>query len=587
MMTPVVPTYAVTFTVKEFLIDPDNSFADTEIGVLQYMTVKIGSETKLTNASGQAVFNLEAGTHVYEIYDNDRYLTTVRGEVTVISSTESVMAKVYPCLYTPPQVWNMITPPVWAAGTYDEGWHVDYSGTIYVALLETSEEPGVGTDWEATDRYIPVATHENMNDWRTAGSRTMGQGTIFEGTFTTGLDKRYIQVANIDLSDYSNWKQIGNYETNITNRYSYNGNNLFITNLVSNNYGLFGTLSGCDIENIKIEGYVTGSIVALSAILVAATTASSNRPSRIRNCHVWGEVSSSNNYTGGICGQNNYPGSIIENCTNNANISGRAYTAGICGGAALHTYISGCENNGVITGTTNTAGICGYLVNYTEILNCTNNGNINSTSTGTVWVGGCTGHSRDYTVIKNCKNYGAVTCTGNYVGGVSASTRIGTLFEFNENHGDITAGAYVGGLMAYLYNTNSICRNSYNTGTIKGGTGTGGAVGIMVTSTPQLINSYSVGLVDSVSASSGGLVGVRSNGTITNSYYDSQTSGKSDTGKGLPRTTAQMKYGTASSFINPDGSTDATEDPANAMYTSWDDVDTWDFGTTSEYPTLK
>jgi hypothetical protein len=47
-----------------------------------------------------------------------------------------------------------------------------------------------------------------------------------------------------------------------------------------------------------------------------------------------------------------------------------------------------------------------------------------------------------------------------------------------------------------------------------------------------------------------------------------------------------MKYGTASSFINPDGSTDATEDPANAMYTSWD-TDIWDFLTTADYPVLK
>jgi hypothetical protein len=60
----------------------------------------------------------------------------------------------------------------------------------------------------------------------------------------------------------------------------------------------------------------------------------------------------------------------------------------------------------------------------------------------------------------------------------------------------------------------------------------------------------------------------------------------SDTGKGLPRTTAQMKYGTASSFINSDGTTDATEDPANAMYTAWS-TDIWDFLTTADYPELK
>jgi len=38
----------------------------------------------------------------------------------------------------------------------------------------------------------------------------------------------------------------------------------------------------------------------------------------------------------------------------------------------------------------------------------------------------------------------------------------------------------------------------------------------------------------------GGLVGVNS-GTVTSSYYDSETSGQSDTGKGDPKTTAEMK----------------------------------------------
>ena len=50
---------------------------------------------------------------------------------------------------------------------------------------------------------------------------------------------------------------------------------------------------------------------------------------------------------------------------------------------------------------------------------------------------------------------------------------------------------------------------------------------------------------------SGGLVGYKaSNGTVTNSFYDTTTSGKSDTGKGTGKNTSQMK--TSGTFTNWD-----------------------------------
>jgi len=98
-------------------------------------------------------------------------------------------------------------------------------------------------------------------------------------------------------------------------------------------------------------------------------------------------------------------------------------------------------------------------------------------------------------------------------------------------------------------------------------------------------NCYSTGAPEGIS-NLGGFCGlVSTNSSITNSYYDTQTSGQSDTGKGLPRTTAQMKAGTASSFILPDGSIDPDSLAANAMYTSWS-TDIWDFKTTNDYPEL-
>ena len=57
----------------------------------------------------------------------------------------------------------------------------------------------------------------------------------------------------------------------------------------------------------------------------------------------------------------------------------------------------------------------------------------------------------------------------------------------------------------------------------------------VLSSGSQVINCLSTAVVEG----GGGFCGVNE-GVITNCYYDSETSGQSDTGKGLPRTTAQM-----------------------------------------------
>lgn len=56
-------------------------------------------------------------------------------------------------------------------------------------------------------------------------------------------------------------------------------------------------------------------------------------------------------------------------------------------------------------------------------------------------------------------------------------------------------------------------------------------------------------------------------GVVANSYYDSQTSGKSDTGKGTPKTTAEMRR--------------------QATFEGWDFVNTWKIGENASYHTLR
>ncbi|MFZ6665685.1 T9SS type A sorting domain-containing protein [Peijinzhouia sedimentorum] len=103
--------------------------------------------------------------------------------------------------------------------------------------------------------------------------------------------------------------------------------------------------------------------------------------------------------------------------------------------------------------------------------------------------------------------------------------------------GTVSAGSNVGGLVGQS-NLATTITNCYSSTTVSGsGTQKGGLSGNLLASS-VITNSYSIG---QVSGTGGGLVGSITSSTVTNSFYNSETSGKSDTGKGVPKTTAQLK----------------------------------------------
>jgi hypothetical protein len=74
----------------------------------------------------------------------------------------------------------------------------------------------------ADDDYVPVASGAELNALRNATTQKMGAGTIFEGSYATGLDKKYIQVRHISLSGYqagTGWISFGDGTTNFTGNY--------------------------------------------------------------------------------------------------------------------------------------------------------------------------------------------------------------------------------------------------------------------------------------------------------------------------------------------------------------------------------
>jgi hypothetical protein len=367
------------------------------------------------------------------------------------------------------------------------------------------------------DGYIPVANATELNGIRNTTPKTMGLGTIWEDTYVTGLDKKYVQVNNIDLSGFqagAGWVRLGSFNPNVPFSGTYDGNNLVIKNLYINTtstdlgWGLFGFCVGANLQNIITQN---------------ADVKTGNRAStigRIDNCYA-------NNVTciDSKIRASAYGGGVFETITNNT----------------LVENIITIRPDVLVTG----ADVIIYTGGIVAALS-------ESSNSGT------------QSIIRNLTCYfpnvrNSVNSDFRRIGGVvgGASRSVGIENSRSIGGSVIAAGGEdgVGGLVGYMF-------LSQTSGTNR---------------VPRVLNCYSTSAVSRTAGSiqMGGLVGSVLNGIITNSYYDKDTSGLSDTGKGLPRTTFQMQQGTADSII-----------AGEAMYTGWDG-DIWNFGTNTKYPKLK
>ena len=158
-------------------------------------------------------------------------------------------------------------------------------------------------------------------------------------------------------------------------------------------------------------------------------------------------------------------------------------------------------------------------------------------------------------LIVNTYSTGRVTAAAT---GHNDATLVGGLVGWNAAAGKIYASrssasvngsatstvASIGGLAG---ESSGEIKASYATGSVTAqGTGDQSYIGGLVgwnAAAGKIEASYSVGVVTAGAGATyvGGLVGRSLAGLVTNSYYDSEVSGQSDTGKGEPRTTAELK----------------------------------------------
>ena len=249
----------------------------------------------------------------------------------------------------------------------------------------------------------------------------------------------------------------------------------------------------------------------------------------------------------GLTGSLDGNGYIIENLT--INRPGTNYI-GLFGYAENSTIINLALENVKIAGKDGIGSITGY--NLGEIINCYATGSVS----GNNEVGGLTGVNIG--LIKN--SHASVNVSGGtaHVGGI-VGINVGDVTDSYAD-GSVSGNQYIGGLAGSQYIGNII--NSYATGNVSGKVAVGGLVGentgsisncfasgdvsgedeaggLIGSNWSDILNCYAKGDV-SGNEDLGGLVGRHHEGNIDYSYYDKETSGQDDTGKGIPKTTAEM-----------------------------------------------
>jgi len=158
------------------------------------------------------------------------------------------------------------------------------------------------------------------------------------------------------------------------------------------------------------------------------------------------------------------------------------------------------------------------------------------------------------------KHVGGIVGSGYYAGG--SVSNIEYCFATGEIVSTDDAWSYVGGIIGEGDYTS--VNNCYSYCNVVGVNRAGGLVGDIANTT--IINSFSTGNLNPVEYWNGGLCG-GSGGTVTNSFWDTETSGYTTSHGGTGKTTAQMM--TESTFTS----------------FGWDFVDTWEIS--DSYPRLK
>ena len=241
-------------------------------------------------------------------------------------------------------------------------------------------------------------------------------------------------------------------------------------------------------------------------------------------------------------------------------VEGNQFAGGLVGETLESATITLCHATGVVTSRSENAGV---LVgkNSGTITLCHATG----TATGPSATGILVGENATSGTVRSSHSAGSAESSGSNAGGLVGRNVRGTITScYSTGRAEVSRGAAVGGLVGFS-----------NAGTIKWCYATGtatvrfeGVAGGLVGESfgTKITSCYSTGATQTNGTPAEGLVG--SGGTVLNSFWDTDTSGITTTGKGTGKTTAEMKALTLEMLGDSGGLS-------------------WDVGNENQYPAVR
>jgi uncharacterized protein (TIGR02145 family)/uncharacterized repeat protein (TIGR02543 family) len=231
-------------------------------------------------------------------------------------------------------------------------------------------------------------------------------------------------------------------------------------------------------------------------------------------------------------------------------------------GFAYQADISNLGLTGVdITGNDYVGGLVGFCY-QSEISNSFSTGSVSGQS----YIGGLIGGLRESVNLAYCHSTGEVNAEGNWVGGLAGLVMDNSSISQCFSASNVCASGYSAGGLSGTIEYDCTIRNSYATGNVHGLQWVGGMTGWVDQST--ITNSYSLGSVSSeLGTNTGGFVGNGVDMEVIHSYWNTETSGMSESVVGEGKTSVEM--------IN------------RSTYTDWDFESIWSIVGNESYPYLQ
>jgi hypothetical protein len=340
----------------------------------------------------------------------------------------------------------------------------------------------------------------------------------------------------------------------------FNGNNHVLSNIEINQStmdyaGLFGYCNEATIENLVLEN------VRVTGLTQTGALAGYGYQSTFNNCSSSGEVTGTEMIAGGLVGRAHL--STIENCSSTADVTGYTNVGGLVGYSQEIT-VSNCFTNSTISGYGSSGGLLG-VARDPVVTDCYSRSQV----TSNMGLGGLIASSHNG-IIRNC--YSTNTLVGTAIAGgligESSSDSISFCYSTSRVEGDERVGGFIGSKYS------GYIGNCYSSGAVVGDSLVGGFIGKTRTrldNVAKIYKSYSTGFVDCEDG--GGFIGIMEEiGDFEACFWDTETSGKTESAGGIGCTTVEMK--TMSTFT--DAEWGFVDQP-------WNDENWWDIDPMQNY----